>query len=98
LHRITATTVSVLILLEVPGAAVLAWLWLGQAPSSGSWPGLALLPIGVAIVVVGGHRAATERPGEAVGAPDRTPEGLAPAADASAGPDPQPPRRQMPRR
>jgi drug/metabolite transporter (DMT)-like permease len=115
LQRITATTVSVLILLEVPGAALLAWLWLGQAPSAGSWPGLALLPIGVAIVVVGGRRAAAmavrARMGAADGPPlgaadgpplgaadgpplgaaaDRTPEGLVPAADASAGPDPQP--------
>ena len=32
LHRVSATTVSVLILLEVPGAALLAWLWLGQVP------------------------------------------------------------------
>jgi drug/metabolite transporter (DMT)-like permease len=56
LHRVSATTVSVLILLEVPGAAVIAWLWLGQAPRPGSWPGLALLMIGVAVVVLGGAR------------------------------------------
>jgi drug/metabolite transporter (DMT)-like permease len=57
LHRISATTVSVLILLEVPGSAVIAWLWLGQLPRPGSLPGLALLVLGVAVVVIGGARA-----------------------------------------
>ena len=36
LQPVSATTVSVLILLEVPGAALLAWLWLGQVPSLAS--------------------------------------------------------------
>src|SRR5262245_38321526 len=58
LRRTAATTVAVLILLEVPGSALIAWLWLGQAPTPGSWPGLALLPIGVAIVVLGSRRVA----------------------------------------
>jgi len=62
LHRVTATTVSVLILLEVPGAALIAWLWLGQAPAAASWPGLGLLPIGVAIVVLGSRRGAVTEP------------------------------------
>lgn len=57
LHRISAPTVSVLILLEVPGAAIIGWLWLGQAPRPGSWPGLLLLVVGVAVVVLGGRRA-----------------------------------------
>jgi drug/metabolite transporter (DMT)-like permease len=57
LQHVAATTVSVLILLEVPGAALIAWWWLGQAPRSASWPGLALLPIGVLIVVLGSRRA-----------------------------------------
>lgn len=56
LHRISATTVSVLILLEVPGAALLAWLWLGQLPRAGALPGLALLVVGVGIVVLGSAR------------------------------------------
>ncbi|SDY05266.1 Permease of the drug/metabolite transporter (DMT) superfamily [Micromonospora pattaloongensis] len=56
LHRVSATTVSVLILLEVPGAAVLGWLWLGQTPRPAALPGLALLLVGVAIVVIGGAR------------------------------------------
>lgn len=56
LRRVTATTVSVLILLEVVGATLLAWAWLGQTPRPGSWPGLILLVGGVAVVVLGGAR------------------------------------------
>jgi drug/metabolite transporter (DMT)-like permease len=56
LHHVRATTVSVLILLEVPGAAVLAWLWLGQVPTLSSVPGLILLLIGVVVVVLGARR------------------------------------------
>jgi drug/metabolite transporter (DMT)-like permease len=54
LHRTSATTVSVLILLETPGAALLAWVWLGQTPRVSALPGLALLLIGVAVVILGG--------------------------------------------
>lgn len=57
LEHTTATTVSVLILLEVPGAALLAWLWLGQVPRAGALPGLALLLAGVAVVIIGAARA-----------------------------------------
>lgn len=56
LERTSATTVSVLILLEVPGAAVLAWAWLGQTPRLVALPGLGLLVLGVAAVVLGGPR------------------------------------------
>jgi drug/metabolite transporter (DMT)-like permease len=56
LRRVSATTVSVLLLLEVLGATLLAWVWLGQVPRPGSWPGLALLVAGVAVVVLGGVR------------------------------------------
>ena len=56
LHRTSATTVSVLILLEVPGAALLAWAWLGQTPRVAALPGLALLVAGVAVVVLGDAR------------------------------------------
>jgi drug/metabolite transporter (DMT)-like permease len=52
LHRVSATTVSVLVLLEAPGAALLAWLWLGQTPRLASLPGLALVLCGVVIVVL----------------------------------------------
>ncbi|MER7166132.1 DMT family transporter [Micromonospora sp. NPDC000207] len=56
LRRVSATTVSVLILLEVPGAALIAWAWLGQLPRITALPGLALLTVGVAVVVLGGAR------------------------------------------
>lgn len=57
LHRISATTVSVLILLEAPGAALIAWVWLGQLPRPAALPGLALLLAGVAVVVLARARA-----------------------------------------
>ncbi|MET8229890.1 DMT family transporter [Micromonospora sp. NPDC005298] len=56
LHKISATTVSVLILLEVPGAALLGWAWLGQSPRPYALLGMALLLTGVAVVVLGGAR------------------------------------------
>jgi drug/metabolite transporter (DMT)-like permease len=52
LRRFTASTVSVLILLETPGAALIAWVWLGQVPALAALPGLVLLVTGVAIVAV----------------------------------------------
>jgi drug/metabolite transporter (DMT)-like permease len=57
LHRFSATTISVLILLEAPGAALIAWVWLRQVPRLAALPGLALLLVGVAIVVLGSARA-----------------------------------------
>jgi drug/metabolite transporter (DMT)-like permease len=57
LRRVSATTVSVLVLLEAPGAALIAWIWLGQLPRAAALPGLALLLVGVAVVVLGGARA-----------------------------------------
>jgi drug/metabolite transporter (DMT)-like permease len=56
MRKITATTIAVLILLEVPGSAVVAWAWLGQLPPPAAWPGLALLLGGVALVVLAGRR------------------------------------------
>jgi drug/metabolite transporter (DMT)-like permease len=60
LKRVSATTISVLILLEVPGATLIGWLWLGQTPRVSQLPGLALLVLGVAVVVLGAAR--TVRP------------------------------------
>jgi len=54
LHRTSATTVSVLGLLEVPGAALIAFVWLGQRPSATALVGIAALLAGVAVVVIGG--------------------------------------------
>lgn len=51
LRRVSATTVSLLILLEAPGAALLGWVWLGQLPPPLALPGLALLLVGVAVVI-----------------------------------------------
>lgn len=56
LRRVSATTISVLILLEAPGAALIAWAWLGQLPRPYALPGLALLLAGVVVVVLGGAR------------------------------------------
>jgi drug/metabolite transporter (DMT)-like permease len=57
LRRVPATTVSVLILLEAPGAALLAWAWLDQVPAAAAVPGLLLLLAGVAIVATKDRRA-----------------------------------------
>ncbi|WP_018254350.1 DMT family transporter [Salinispora mooreana] len=51
LRRVSATTVSMLILLEAPGAALIGWVWLGQLPQPSALPGLALLLVGVAVVI-----------------------------------------------
>jgi drug/metabolite transporter (DMT)-like permease len=56
LDRVPAVTVSVLLLLEVPGATLLGWLMLGQLPALGSVPGLIVLMAGVAVVLVGAAR------------------------------------------
>ena len=56
LQHTSATTVSVLILLEVPGAALIAWAWLGQTPRLESLPGLMLLVLGVVVVIMGAAR------------------------------------------
>jgi drug/metabolite transporter (DMT)-like permease len=45
------TTVGLAILLEVPGAALVAWVWLGQVPPLAVIPGAALVVAGLAIVV-----------------------------------------------
>ncbi|MEU4560012.1 DMT family transporter [Actinoplanes sp. NPDC023936] len=62
LQHTSATAVSVLILLEVPGAALIAWWWLDQQPRPGSLPGLALLLAGVAVVILGAARAGRSTP------------------------------------
>ena len=54
LRTTSPTVVSLTILLEVPGAALLAWLWLGQTPRLGQLPGALLLLAGIAIVAVVG--------------------------------------------
>jgi len=56
LRRISATTLSVLMLLEVPGAALLGWVLVDQVPALRSLPGLVVLVAGVGIAVLGSGR------------------------------------------
>lgn len=58
-----AQTVSLAILLEVPGAALIAWVWLGQVPPAGVVPGAALVLAGLVVVVRGRSRARAVLPG-----------------------------------
>ncbi len=51
LHSTSATLVSLAVLVEVPAAAVIAYFWLHQRPTSWALPGLLLLIIGLAVVV-----------------------------------------------
>jgi drug/metabolite transporter (DMT)-like permease len=48
---IGATALSLAILLEVPGSAVVAWVWLGQTPPAGVIPGALMVLAGLAVVV-----------------------------------------------
>ena len=57
---LSPTVVSLTLLLEVPGAALLASVFLGQAPPLGVYAGLALILCGLAIVVL----RQPEHPGE----------------------------------
>jgi drug/metabolite transporter (DMT)-like permease len=45
-----ATPLSLAILLEVPGAALLAWAWLGEAPPLAVLPGAVLMLLGLVVV------------------------------------------------
>jgi drug/metabolite transporter (DMT)-like permease len=70
LRTTSATVVSLSILFEVPGAAVIAYLWLHQRPHAWALPGLALLLAGIAVVVMGRDRRATAgQPGPAPAVP-----------------------------
>ncbi|WP_027342539.1 DMT family transporter [Hamadaea tsunoensis] len=56
LHEVSATAVSVLVMLEVPGAALISWVWLHQRPTPLAWLGIAILVSGVAFVILGSAR------------------------------------------
>jgi drug/metabolite transporter (DMT)-like permease len=43
--------VSLAILLEVPGASLVAWVWLGQVPPVAVIPGAALVLAGLSVVI-----------------------------------------------
>lgn len=55
-----STTVALATLLEVPGAALVAWAWLGQVPPLAVLPGALLVMAGLAVVVLAGARARSE--------------------------------------
>jgi len=62
-HKVPATTISVLVLLEVPGAGLLGWLLLDQTLPPVALAGLAILIAGVAMVVLSpGARTARHPP------------------------------------
>ncbi len=50
LPAVGATPLSLAILLEVPGAAAVAWVWLGQRPALAVLPGAVLVLAGLALV------------------------------------------------
>ncbi len=52
LATVTPTVVSLALLLEIPGAALLAGVWLDQVPGPGAVVGLALILAGMATVVL----------------------------------------------
>lgn len=58
------TLVSLVLLLEVPGAALLAAVFLRQAPPVGVYAGLGLIVAGLAIVVVRGGAVPAEAPAD----------------------------------
>jgi len=51
LPQVGVTPLALAILLEVPGAALVAWAWLGQVPPAAVLPGAALMLLGLAVVV-----------------------------------------------
>ena len=57
--------VSMIILLEIPGAALLAAVFLDETLPGGTYAGLALILVGLAVVVAGQRRRKPARPGEA---------------------------------
>jgi drug/metabolite transporter (DMT)-like permease len=59
LRRVSPTVVSLSLLLEIPGAALLAALFLGQTPPLLALPAAALLVAGLAVVLVGRGRRTT---------------------------------------
>jgi drug/metabolite transporter (DMT)-like permease len=51
LKNSSATFVSLTILLEMPGAAIVAAVWLGQTPPIAIYPAAALILLGIVIVI-----------------------------------------------
>jgi drug/metabolite transporter (DMT)-like permease len=61
LRSTSATVVSLAILFEVPGAGIIAAIWLGQLPPLSALPGLVVLVAGVGLVVRAGARGPADR-------------------------------------
>jgi drug/metabolite transporter (DMT)-like permease len=78
LKTVSATTVSVCILLEVPTASVIAWLWLGQVPSALAIPGAVLILAGLTVLSTTGSAAGAPAAAE----PAAKPAAAEAAADA----------------
>ena len=57
LRTTSPTVVSLAILFEAPGAALIAAVWLGQLPPVSALPGIVVLLVGLAIVIRAGARA-----------------------------------------
>jgi drug/metabolite transporter (DMT)-like permease len=51
LPKVGVTPLALAILLEIPGAALVAWVWLGQVPPAGVVPGAVLMLTGLVVVV-----------------------------------------------
>jgi drug/metabolite transporter (DMT)-like permease len=61
LRTTSAAVVSIALLLETPGAALVACLWLGQRPPASAWPGIVLLLASMGVVIAArDHRAPVE--------------------------------------
>lgn len=61
-HVVSPTVVSLVLLPEVPGAALLAGLFLGQTPPGVVYVGVALIMAGLALVVLRGQPTSGEVP------------------------------------
>lgn len=68
--------VSMIILLEIPGAAILAAIFLGEQLPTGTYGGLALILVGLAVVIRGQQRLRGRRRTLAVEAATAPPPGL----------------------
>ncbi len=62
LRTTSPTVVSVAILFEIVGAALLARLWFGETPPAAAIPAAALIALGVVLVVRSGREPAVSTP------------------------------------
>jgi drug/metabolite transporter (DMT)-like permease len=52
LRSASPAVISIALLFEVPGAAVIAWLWLDQTPPATAWPGIGVLLGAVTVLLI----------------------------------------------